>query len=150
MQRTVREWMSRPVVVAHDTMVLPAARALLRMRKIRRLPVVDAAGSLVGLVTEGDINRISDSHIYDVRAYNLYHDVADLPLSVFMSRSVVSVPPDMAVIDVARLLLRHKIGGVPVVEQGHVVGIITESDLFRLLIEDELSLAEAAADTAVS
>ena len=143
MQHSVQQWMTSPAIVAPDTVVLPAARALMRMRNIRRLPVIDAAGKLIGIVTEGDINRISDSHIYDVRAYNVYHDAAALPLSAFMSRSVVSVPPEMPVIEVARLLLRHKIGGVPVVKDGSVLGVITESDLFRLLIEDELALTAA-------
>ena len=131
---TVRQWMSRPAIVAPMTMVLPAARQLLRQHRIRRLPVVDAEGKLVGIVTEGDINRVSESHVTDVRDYNLYHRVGDLPIGEIMTRDLVTVTLDMPIIEVARQLLEHRIGGVPVVEDERVVGVITESDLFRLIV----------------
>jgi CBS domain-containing protein len=134
---SVRRWMSRPAIVAPETMLLPEARRLLRECQIRRLPVVDAAGRLVGLVTEGDINRISDSHDTDVRDYNLYHRVNDLPLRDFMTRAVVTVSPEASIAEVAQLLLDRRIGGVPVLEGEQVVGIITESDLFRLIVARE-------------
>ena len=134
---TVHHWMSCPAITAPETMVLPEARRLLRQRRIRRLPVVDARGRLVGIVTEGDINRVSDSHVTDVRDYNLYHRVSDLPIAEIMTRDVVMVTPEMPIIAVARLLLEHRIGGVPVVEGDQVIGVLTESDLFRLLVTRE-------------
>lgn len=130
----VRQWMSQPAISAPTTMVLPEARQLLRTHRIRRLPVIDADGRLIGIVTEGDINRVSDSHVTDVRDYNLYHRVVDLPIGEIMSRDPVTVTPDMQIIDVARLLLEHRIGGVPVVEDGRIIGVVTESDLFRLIV----------------
>lgn len=134
---TVRDWMSQPPICVSDSTTLPEARRLMRMRRVRRLPVLDSDGRLVGIVTEGDINRISDSHVHDMRQYNLYHRVADLPLRDFMTRNVITVGPDEPVIAVAQLLLRHRIGGVPVVEEGRVIGVITESDLFRRMVERE-------------
>ena len=131
---TVRQWMSRPAISAPATMVLPEARRLLRQHRIRRIPVVDAEDRLIGIVTEGDINRVSESHVTDVRDYNLYHRVSDLPIGDIMTRDPVTVTPDMPIIEVAQRLLEHRIGGVPVVEYGHVVGVITESDLFRLIV----------------
>jgi CBS domain-containing protein len=131
---SVRHWMSHPAIVAPVTMVLPEARRLLRQHRIRRLPVVNAEGRLAGIVTEGDINRVSDSHVTDVRDYNLYHRVGDLPIGEIMTRDPVTVTPDMPIIDVARLLLDHRIGGVPVMEDERVVGVVTESDLFRLMV----------------
>lgn len=137
---TVQRWMSSPAVVAPETMSLPDARRLLAERRIRRLPVVDAAGQLVGIVTEGDINRISDSPATDVRDYNLYYQVANLPLRAMMSKDVVSVTPDMSILAVAQVLLERRIGGVPVVDAGKVVGVITESDLFRLIVANAAKL----------
>ncbi len=134
---TVRDWMSQPPICVSDSTTLLEARRLMRMRRVRRLPVLDSDGRLVGIVTEGDINRISDSHVHDMRQYNLYHRVADLPLRDFMTRNVITVGPDEPVIAVAQLLLRHRIGGVPVVEEGRVIGVITESDLFRRMVERE-------------
>ena len=131
---TVRQWMSRPAIVAPVTMVLPEARRLLQQHRIRRLPVMDAEGRLIGIVTEGDINRVSESHVTDVRDYNLYHRVADLPIGEIMTRDPITATPDMPIIEVAQRLLDHRIGGVPVVEDARVVGVITESDLFRLIV----------------
>lgn len=137
---TVRRWMTSPAIVAPETMVLPEARKLMYDRNIRRLPVVDAHGRLVGIVSKGDINCVSDSPVTDVREYNLHYRVSDLPISEIMTREVVTVTTDMTVSEVAHLMLEFKIGGVPVTSGGKVVGIITESDLFRVIIagEDDL------------
>ena len=131
---TVRQWMSNPAIVAPETMTLPETRRLMRQQRIRRLPVVDADGQLVGIVTEGDINRVSDSHVTDVRDFNLYHRIADLPIHDVMTHDVVTVSPDTSIGEVAQQLLDHRIGGVPVIEQGRIVGVITESDLFRVIV----------------
>jgi len=126
--------MSNPAIVAPETMTLPETRRLMRQQRIRRLPVVDADGQLVGIVTEGDINRVSDSHVTDVRDFNLYHRIADLPIHDVMTHDVVTVSPDASIGEVAQQLLDHRIGGVPVIEQGRIVGVITESDLFRVIV----------------
>jgi CBS domain-containing protein len=145
---TVQRWMSSPAIIAPETLVLPKARQLLREHHIRRLPVVDTAGRLVGIVTEGDINRVSDSPATDVREYNLYHRVSDLPIRDIMTRSVVIVAPDMPIMKVAWRLLEHRISGVPVVESEQIVGVITESDLFRPMIVQESMFGEPAAAAA--
>lgn len=134
---TVDRWMSSPAVVVPETLTLPEARRLLTEKHIRRLPVVDQAGQLVGIVTEGDVNRVSDSHVTDVREYNLYFHVSDLPIREIMTRHVVTVTPDTSVAEVAKLMLTRRIGGVPVVQGERIVGMITESDLFREIIARE-------------
>ncbi len=135
---TVRDWMSQPPICIADSTTLPEARRLMHRRRVRRLPVLDSDGRLVGIVTEGDINRISDSQAHDMRQYNLYHRVVDLPVRDFMTRTVITVGPDDPVIAVAQLLLHHRIGGVPVIDEGRVIGVITESDLFRRMVEREM------------
>lgn len=130
----VSRWMTKPAIVAPETMTLPDARNLLQTQRIRRIPVVDAASRLVGIVTEGDINRVSDSHVSDVRDYNLYYRVKDLPLAEIMTRAVFTVTPNTPVMEVARLMLEQRIGGIPVVEGEEIVGMITESDLFRMIV----------------
>ena len=139
---TVRRWMSSPALVVDESMPLPDVRQRLTQQRIRRLPVVNQAGQLVGIVTEGDINRVSDSHVTDVREYSLYHRVADLPIGEIMTHTVVTVTPDTSIMDVARLLLEHRIGGVPVVEDGRVIGMITESDLFRLIVVQQAEVGD--------
>ncbi|SRR6266496_2654624 len=146
----VRRWMTSPAIVAPETTTLPEARQLLKQRRIRRVPVVDAAGRLVGIITAGDINRVSDSHVSDVRDYNLYHRVADLPIKEIMTRNVVAVTPDTPILDVARLLLTNRIGGIPVVEGDRIVGVITESDLFRLIVVRETESASRAVEMKIA
>jgi CBS domain-containing protein len=139
---TVRRWMSSPALVVDESMPLPDVRRRLEQQRVRRLPVVNAAGQLVGIVTEGDVNRVSDSHVTDVRDYSLYHRVTDLPIGEIMTRVVVTVTPDTSIMEVAQLLLDHRIGGVPVVEQGRIVGMITESDLFRLIVIQQAEVTD--------
>lgn len=98
--------------------------------------MVNSSGALVGIITEGDINRISASPATDVRDYNLYHRVADLPLRDCMTRDVITVEPDTPIVTVALILRDRKIGGVPVLDDGYVVGMITENDLFNVLIAE--------------
>jgi CBS domain-containing protein len=137
---TAQRWMSSPAIVAPETMTLPQARRLMSERRIRRLPVVDAAGHLTGIVTEGDINRVSDSTATDVRDYNLYHHAGDLPIRDIMTRKVAVVSPDTPILEVAQRLLERRIGGVPVLDGESIVGVISESDLFRLLVSREVSV----------
>jgi CBS domain-containing protein len=142
---TVRHWMTATPVTVPESMTLPAARRLMTERQIRRLLVVDAAGNLVGLVTEGDINRISDGPNGDVAEFNLYHRVADLPLGDFMRREVISVAPQTPLREAAWRMMAHHIRGVPVLEGRRVVGVLTVSDLLRFIVETAPPPGEAQA-----
>lgn len=142
---TVRVWMSAPPVVAHDTMKLPEARQLLAELNIRRLPVVDANNELVGLVTEGDINRISDGPDGDLAEYSLYHRVRDLPVREFMRRPVLTVTPHTCLREAAQIMIENHIHGVPVVLGKTVVGVITVSDLLRWMVEAETEVGVVTA-----
>ncbi|MBX0326430.1 CBS domain-containing protein [Oscillochloris sp. ZM17-4] len=133
---TVKVWMSSPAIIARDTETLPHARDMLAAEGIRRLPVVNTAGELVGIVTEGDINRISDSPDSDVQEYNLYYRIHDLPLREIMRRPVITVTPDTPLHEAAHLMIAWRISGLPVLEHGHVTGVITVSDMLRRIIWD--------------
>jgi CBS domain-containing protein len=137
---TVKSWMSSPAIVARDTETLPRARVTLLERGIRRLPVVNAAGELVGIVTEGDINRVSDSPETDVHEYNLYYRVHDLPLCEIMRRPVITATPDTPLREAAHLMLAWRISGLPVIDHGRIAGVLTVSDLMRRMIWDEESV----------
>jgi CBS domain-containing protein len=133
----VRVWMSAPAIVARETMTLPEARLLLSELNIRRLPVVDDAGDLLGIVTEGDINRISDSANCDQNAYNAAYLVKDLPVREFMRRPALTVTPETCLREAAQLMIAHHIHGVPVVLGKRVIGVITVSDLLRWMVDTE-------------
>ncbi|HEX7900894.1 MAG TPA: CBS domain-containing protein [Planctomycetota bacterium] len=123
----VREWMTAPPILVAPRTSAHAALRLMEQRKIRRLPVEDESG-LVGIVTKSDIQSKLGPFPLSWRRLNLR--VTDV-----MTREPFSVGPDDSLSRVAGLMLAHKISGVPVVEGGKTVGIVTESDVFRAFSE---------------
>lgn len=123
----VREWMTASPIVARARMSAQEALQLMEMRKVRRLPVEDE-GRLVGMVTKTDIQSKLGPFPLSWRRLKLH--VTDV-----MTPEPFSVGPDEPLNRVAELMLAHKISGVPVVEGGRIVGIVTESDVFRALCE---------------
>lgn len=130
----VRDWMTPNPIAADVHMSLPDAHQLMVTHKIRRLPVLEG-GRLVGIVTRGDIRGAEPSSATTLSIYELHYLLARLPLKDIMHRDPVTVSPDTSVREAARLMLTHKIAGLPVVEAGQLVGIITESDIFRLVVK---------------
>lgn len=132
----VSDLMTRnPVMVEPDTPVTEA-QVLMRREKIHRLPVVDKGGKLVGLVSDKDLLNVSPSVATTLDMYEMTSLLAKLKVDKVMTRKVISVHEDCLVEDAARLLSDNDIGGLPVVRKDNVlIGIITESDLFRLFID---------------
>lgn len=122
----VRERMTQPVVTIGPTADFQQALALMQKRRLRRLPVVDASEQLVGIVVERDLMLAA-----------LHYSPARVELDDVMTRDVVTATPQTPLADVAKTMLERKIGGLPVVEGGQVVGIITESDIFKRFVELE-------------
>ncbi len=106
--------MTRTVISILDTAMVEDAARLLARNRISGLPVVNAEGMLLGLVTEHDLIAKSGRLVSDI-----------------MSRSVISVSPDTPVEEVQHLLTNQRIRRVPVLEDGKVVGIVSRSDLVR-------------------
>lgn len=136
----VADWMSSPAYVVAPTLSLADAQHEMERRSVRRLPVV-ADGRLVGIITRGDLRAAQPSEtslsVYESRALLDKVTVAEI-----MSRAPLTIGPDAPAIEAAQLMLAHKISGLPVVSGVAVVGVITESDLFRLLIADQLGVEQ--------
>lgn len=131
----VRDWMTpNPVAITPKT-TLPEAHKLMKERRFRRLPVVDH-GKLVGIVTLGDIREASPSDATALSVFELNYLLTQLAVSKLMTPDPVTISPDATICDAANLLLEYKIGGLPVVANGKLVGIITESDIFRVLVKE--------------
>ena len=129
----VKEWMTRnPITIAEDTSLTEASR-LMKDNDIRRLPVVEH-GKLVGIVTWGDIREASASDATSLTVFELGYLLEKLQVDRFMTRHPITVTPTTTISRAAQLMLEHKIGGLPVVENGQLVGILTESDIFRMLV----------------
>ena len=132
---TVRDWMTpNPITVTPSTTV-PEANTLMKQGRIRRLPVVEN-GKLVGIVTLGDIREASPSDATSLSIYELNYLVAQLTIEKIMTKDPVTIDPNASIKKAAKLLLEHKIGSLPVMDGGMLVGIITESDIFRVLVRE--------------
>jgi CBS domain-containing protein len=129
----VRDWMSKAVVSVAPTLSLPEANELMKQNKIRRLPVVDG-GELVGILTLGDLREAGPSDATSLSIFELNYLLARLTVDKIMTRDPLTVSPSTGLTEAAKLMLHHKIGGLPVVDNGELVGVITESDIFRAYV----------------
>jgi acetoin utilization protein AcuB len=120
----VRERMSVPVVTVPRDTDYQQALKLMQEKRLRRLPVVDRERRLVGIVAERDLLLAATRY-----------PRAGVDVGEFMATKVVSATPGMSLGEAARLMLEHRVGGLPVLEGGALVGIITESDIFRRFVE---------------
>ena len=141
----VGEWMTSEVISVSPKASLIDVKRLMSSKHIRRLPVVDK-GKLVGIVTLGDVREASPSEATSLSVYELNFLLARLTVDQFMTRSVITVTPYTEIYATAELMLEHKIGGLPVVSHGKLVGIVTESDIFRVMVKEARS--ELSADGA--
>jgi len=123
-----------PYTIQADT---PVEEALKRMREvhIRRFPVLDKSGQLVGIVAEKDLLYASPSPATSLSIYEMHYLLSKLTVGQVMVKNVITVAEDTPVEEAARIMADHKIGSLPVVRDGHLVGIITETDLFKLFLE---------------
>lgn len=132
----VQDWMTPEVLTVTPDTTLPEAHQLMIERRLRRLPVV-ANGRVVGIVTRSDIRGAQPSSASSLSMWELNYLLARLKVEAIMTPDPKVVSPQTTIGDAARLMLEHKIGGLPVVDaDGHVVGIITESDIFRLVVRE--------------
>jgi acetoin utilization protein AcuB len=133
-KRTVREIMSPNPVTVTPRNAIRTAINLMREGGYRRLPVVDR-GRLVGIITDRDLRRAANSP-FVVREQWYDNFILDhIEVGSCMTPNPLTVEPTASIAEAARLMRNHKIGGLPVVAEGQLVGIITETDLLDFLIE---------------
>ncbi|HUW69189.1 MAG TPA: CBS domain-containing protein [bacterium] len=123
-----------PVTITPDTSI-PEAQALMREKKIHRLPVVDKSGKLVGMVTAADLSHAAAPKATTLDMYELHYLISKMQVDAVMATKVVTIAEDLPVEEAARIMDDNRIAGLPVLRGTTLVGIITESDLFRLFIE---------------
>ncbi|MEW6546079.1 MAG: CBS and ACT domain-containing protein [Bacillota bacterium] len=130
----VRDRMSKDLVTVSPSTPVPEALRMMEQRRIRRLPVVQD-GRLVGIVTLLDLFRVSPSPATSLSIWELNYLIARLPVEEAMTRKVITVSPDATLEEAALLMRHHRVGGLPVVEDGRPVGIITETDIFDAFLD---------------
>jgi acetoin utilization protein AcuB len=123
-----------PVTITPQNTIADAF-ALLRENKIRRLPVVDK-GKLVGIMTERDLGDVSPSSATSLSIFEINYLLSKMTIDkVIKKQKLITIVPDAYMEEAALLMRQHGIGALPVVEDGRLVGIITESDIFDAFIE---------------
>jgi|SRR3990170_3307071 len=139
---TVRELMTGALITATPETPVLDARSLMQKERIRHLLVTNTKGELLGIVTDRDIRLNLPSQATSLSVWEINHLLMRLTLDKLMTRSVITVGPDREARDAAQLLLEHRIGALPVVDAGRLVGIVTETDLLRAFVR---SAEQAAA-----
>jgi acetoin utilization protein AcuB len=131
----VGERMSKPVITIRPEMSMPEALDLMHKEHIRRLPVVNKKGELVGIVTEADLFKASPSEATTLSIYEMTSLLNRLTIDRIMTKKVVTITEDTPLEEAARIMADHKFSGLPVVRGKAVVGMITETTLFRIFLE---------------
>lgn len=130
----VREWMSRDVITVDADETMQRAIGLLKAHNIRMLPVVKNKKH-VGIITDGDLKRASASDATSLEIHELLYLMGKIKVREIMTAKPITVPWNFTVEEVAEVLLKNKISGTPVTgPQGDIVGVITKSDIFKVLI----------------
>jgi CBS domain-containing protein len=128
----VIHWMSTNLVTVDPRTTLPEAYKLMKKFDIRRLPVIDF-GRLVGILTLGDIREARPSQVTSLSIYELNYLLSQLKIERVMSANPITVSSEATIGQAAKLMYDHKIGCLPVMDNERLIGLITESDIFRVI-----------------
>jgi acetoin utilization protein AcuB len=123
-----------PVTITPDTSIKEALE-LVRSRPFRHLPVVDADGHLVGIVTEKSLVYASPTSTTTLSIFEVDYILSRTKVGRMAPGEVVTVRPDLPIEEAARVMIDHRIGCLPVVEDDKLVGIISDTDIFRVFVE---------------
>jgi len=107
---------------------------MMKKEKIRRMPVVKE-GKMVGIVSDVDLLHASASSATTLSVWELNYLLSKITVKDVMTREIIAVTENTAIEEAARIMADNKIGGLPVMRDDHVVGIITETDLFKIFLE---------------
>lgn len=130
----VGERMSKPVITISPDMPIADALNLMKKERIRRAPIVKD-GKLAGIVSDKDLLNASPSPVTTLSIWEMNYLLSKVTVSEVMTKNVMTVTEDTPIEQAARIMADNKIGGLPVMREGHVVGIITETDLFKIFLE---------------
>lgn len=131
----VGERMTKPVITVAPDLPIPEAHKKMRDHQIRRLPVVNKKGKLVGIISNEDVINASPSPATSLSIWEINYLINKIKVEDVMTSGVLTVDVNDTIEQAARLMADNKIGGLPVMAGEEVAGIITETDLFKLFME---------------
>lgn len=130
----VGERMNYPVITVKPDMPIIEALNMMRRERIRRTPVVKG-GKVIGIVSDKDLLNASPSPATSLSVWELNYLLSKITVKDVMCRQVLTVTEDTPIESAARIMADNKIGGLPVMRDQDLVGIITETDIFKILLE---------------
>jgi len=130
----VRDWMTAQPYTCTPETTLADANDILDERNFRRLPVVDEAGNLIGMLSRSDLRSASPSSITSLSLFEVNYMWAKLTVSDVMTVELATITPEDSMKHAGELMLTHKVSALPVVEGPRLVGILTETDMLRFLV----------------
>ena len=130
----VGERMSRPVITVAPETPVHDALAMFKKEHIRRAPVIKD-GKLLGIVTENDLQNASPSPATTLSVWEMNYLISKVTVKQVMSKKVKTIDIDTPIEEAARIMTDSSIGGMPVTRDGKIVGMITETDLFKVFLE---------------
>ncbi len=131
----VGQRMSKHPVVCSPDMPVDEALNFMRQEKVRRLPVIGKERELLGIVSEKDLLYVSPSPATTLSVFEMHYLLSKIKVGDVMSKGVISVTEDTPLEEAARIMADNKVGGLPVLRDDKLVGIITETDLFKVFLE---------------
>ncbi len=123
-----------PVTIGPDANVVEASD-LMKKEKVHRLPVLDKDKKLIGVITEKDILHATPSPASSLSIHEMAYLLSKLTVKKLMTKNPVTISKDVPVEEAARMMVDQDLSCLPVVEDGKLVGIVSKSDLFKILIE---------------
>lgn len=131
----VKNRMSFPVITVAPEMPIMDALSLMKSRNIRRMPVVNAQDKLIGIVSDKDLLNAGPSDATTLSVWEINYLIGKIKVQQVMTRAVLTVAGETPIEEAARIMVDNKVGGLPVMEGDKIIGVITESDLFKILLE---------------
>jgi acetoin utilization protein AcuB len=131
----VKERMTPNPITIKPDISMAEAMAWMRRENVRRFPVVDKNGKLIGIVTRDDLLHASPSSVTSLNMWEINYLLSQVKVRDVMTKDVVTIKEDCPIEEAARIMADNKIGGLPVMRDDMVVGVITESDLFKVFLE---------------
>ena len=128
----IKDIMTSEVFVLHATQTLELVRSLMRIKHVRHVPIVEPDNTFVGLMTHRDLLAQTISHLAEVDESEQEYLDRHIHIMNIMKTDVLTSHPEMDVCEAIALLLENKYGCLPVVDNGKLVGIVTEADFMKL------------------
>ncbi len=130
----VKDRMTPDPITGHPEMSVTDAQELMKTKGFRHLPILDENDQLVGLITKGSLARTLPADTSNLSRFEVSYVLAKIKVSSIMAEDVITATPDTPIEIAARMMADNLIGCLPVTEDGKLVGIITDQDLFITMV----------------